>query len=366
MSELEKIIQATVAEHEMLPEESASVILMVSGGSDSVALARLLPALYPQHDYTILHVNHHLRGEESDADERFVVALAAELGLPCEVAHLDLSGSGNVEQAAREGRYAAARALLIRTSKQDAFQVGTPGSGRAMHAPTAMARIVTAHTCDDRIETFLMRVIKGGGAGSLASIPYVNAEIIRPLLDCTREQLQDWSSAANDKQLLWREDATNADTAYLRAFVRHEVIPQLKARNPRLEETLARSLDLLGEEDAFLAKQAAELTERYLVVDRIPPQPIATISTALFAHDPVLVRRVIRLACLEVMPSGARLTSEHIRHIANGGARVGFATDIPGDVTVRNVYDTLIVRQKTAGEQPNRGTSANRFSPQEQ
>ncbi|MDR2196701.1 MAG: tRNA lysidine(34) synthetase TilS [Coriobacteriales bacterium] len=350
--------------------EPTEVILMVSGGSDSVALAQLLPRLYPQHRYTVLHVNHQLRGACADEDERFVAALARRLGLSYELHSVDIAAraaaqtNGNLEDVGRKARYQAACELLDERC-------------RAAGCDPARGRIATAHTRDDRVETLFMRLIVGAGAGGLSSIPFVNGRVIRPLLDCARAELREallrealredvpQGDQAPCEHELWREDASNRDTRRLRAFVRHEVIPLLETRNSQLRATLARSLDVLAEEDAFLSRQAQELAERYLVIDRILPEPLATIDAKLFECDPVLVRRVIHRACSAVMPEGARLTSEHLRRIAREGARVGFATDIPGDVTVRAVCGTLIIRRKTANEQPIHGIRAARFSPQQ-
>jgi hypothetical protein len=80
--------------------------------------------------------------------------------------------------------------------------------------------------------------------------------------------------------------------------------------------------------------------------------PVITIDKALFDEEPALVRRVIRAACKRVMPATARITFEHIENIAENGRHIGFATDIPGDVTVRNVYGTLVIRRKTIAEKP--------------
>jgi tRNA(Ile)-lysidine synthase len=412
-------VRLTVETHRMLPEfarpAQMPVVLMVSGGSDSVALARLLPEMYPRCFYTILHINHQLRGEDADGDERFVSALAEELGLPCEVRRIDVAAlaavraNGNVEDVGRDVRYRAANEVLDELCRQTGL------------AP-AQGRIATAHTRDDRVETLFMRLVVGGGGSGLSSIPFVNERAIRPLLDCTRAELREelrkrssvsavlrrgvaCNALACDPTCpvspheLWREDASNKDTQRLRAFVRHEVIPLLETRNPDLLTTVARSLDVLADEDSYLQARVDELLEQNCAWHSTkapdpsdpsdpsdPPDPSAPsdpsdspappkssdfpavldqpnqpnpsaqselhLSTALFDENPVIVRRVVRAACKCVMPANARLTFAHIDNIAKNGRHIGFATDIPGDVTVRNVYGTLVIRQKTAAEKP--------------
>jgi tRNA(Ile)-lysidine synthase len=320
--------------------------------------------LYPGCAYTILHINHLLRAESADGDEHFVRALARELGVSCEVRRIDVATlaaaqtNGNVEEVGRAARYQAAEELLSELCRQAgcAFEQG---------------RIATAHTRDDRVETLLMRLVVGGGASGFSSIPFVNGRTVRPLLECTRSELRDWLRAGSGggsedgngrdpgAAALWREDETNQDTRHLRAFVRHEVIPLLKSRNPQLLATVARSLDVIADENAYIQRQADKLFTE--VCESPPPKNSAapgsapeglTLNTSFFDADPVLVRRVIREACRRVMPPTARVTFKHIENIATKGRHIGFATDIPGDVTVRNVYGTLIIRRKTAAEKP--------------
>ena len=283
-------------------------------------------------------------------------------------AHAAQTGD-NLEQAGRELRYGAARELLDELC------------GRYGCDP-ADGRIATAHTRDDRVETFFMRAIVGGGAGALSSIPYRNRRVVRPLLDCSREQLRKYllTSEQDSECPLWREDGTNWNTARLRAFVRHEVMPLARTRNPRLLETVARSLDTLACDDAFLARLANELTERLVTwgndgtsrddssisrgdgdsndssnnnnsssssSNNNGDDIVARIDAALFAEDQALVRRVIKAAYERVAAPGVRLTSAHIVRIAERGNRVGFVTVVPGDVMVANEYGTLVYRRKT-------------------
>lgn len=159
---------------------------MVSGGADSTALALMACtgeldiddgrgcARIARERLHVLHVNHHLRGEASDGDEAFVRDLCECLGLPLCVEHAhfaDLDGR-NLEAAARDVRYAAARRYVRELSQQS----GTPRTA---------ARILTAHTASDRAETFFMNAIKGSGAAGLSSIPRRRNIIVRPLMDRT-------------------------------------------------------------------------------------------------------------------------------------------------------------------------------------
>lgn len=188
-------------------QTAAPVVLMVSGGADSTAL--LLMACTSKLDIQdgrgvapiarerlhVLHVNHHLRGEASDGDEAFVRGLCAQYGawpLCVEHAYFD-DESGNIEAAAREVRYAAARRYV----RELCAQTG---------APRTAARICTAHTSSDRAETFLMNAIKGSGPAGLSSIPRRRNIVVRPLLDLTHDELVGYLQVHGQP---WREDESN-------------------------------------------------------------------------------------------------------------------------------------------------------------
>ena len=229
---------------------AAPVILMVSGGADSMALLHMAVtepldlgdgaglSRIAKERLHVLHVNHLLRGEDADADQHFVQATCDSLGIPCTVLRVDVAKlaqerDGNVEEIGRRVRYDAARELAQKLCAEQ-------GVSRQK------AKILTAHTADDRAETFMMNVMRGSGMSGLASIPRHRGLIYRPLLDYTHDQLKDWLKA---RDLDWHEDATNTDTHYLRAYMRHNVLPLLKARNPMLVQTVCKIADLMADED---------------------------------------------------------------------------------------------------------------------
>ncbi len=173
--------RAAIATHDLVAPDAA-VLLMVSGGSDSTALAYLGAALREAGDVgpvAMLHVNHQLRGEDADADERFVAALAEALDIPLFICSIDIAAEAersreNVEAVARRERYLAANEALRSMCQHE---------GR----PLSEACIFTAHTADDRIENFYMRSIVGTGPGGFRSMLYRNGPVVRPLLDLTRD-----------------------------------------------------------------------------------------------------------------------------------------------------------------------------------
>jgi tRNA(Ile)-lysidine synthase len=188
------------------------VAAAVSGGADSVALLCLLLELRVELGIvlSIAHVNHKLRGEESDEDERFVAKLARQHGLDLQVRQAPVGTAAGVEAAARELRYGFFRALAQK--------------GR-------ITKVATAHTLDDQAETVLLRIFRGTGVRGLAGIhpriifedqDQAFGEIVRPLLGFRRSSLQEF---LREQGQIWREDSSNRNLAFLRNRVRHRLLP---------------------------------------------------------------------------------------------------------------------------------------------
>ncbi len=336
MTGLADIARATAALRDMFPPGSP-VVAMVSGGADSVALLRLLAAgELGEVRLKVLHVDHGLRAEASEADAVFVEALCAELRVPVEVVRCDVGAYAaaeglNLEDAGRRVRYRLA------DERADAL------AAEAGEAPEA-ARIATAHTLDDRMETFVMRVLTGSGPGGLASIRHVRGRIVRPLLDARRADVVGYLRGMGQG---WREDESNADTSRFRAQVRAEVLPVLEGANPSLDAVLTRTFDVLSEEDALLdgmarafANEFAEASEHEV---RLHRARMATLSRAM-------ARRTVRVALADTFPEASRLEFEHVEGIVDGLADDRFARDLAGGLRAHCEYDRLIIaRREGAG-----------------
>lgn len=281
----------------------------------------------------VLHVNHHLRGEASDGDEAFVRALCEQYGLPLCVEHAffeQLDGQ-NLEAAARDVRYAAAR-RYVRTLSREA---GTPRTA---------ARIVTAHTASDRTETFFMNAVKGSGPAGLSSIPRRRNIIVRPLLDMTHAQLVQYLEVHGQS---WREDASNADITYLRNFVRHRVVPLVSERNPNVCGAVSAACDILGDEDAFLSQLAGQALrscvrkedEGVLVLD----------ARRLAAAEVVIARRMVRMA-VKRLDADARLEMRHVESVLTCVAQGAGSVTLPLGIDARVEFGTLSLRLPQARE----------------
>src|SRR5688572_6912501 len=208
------------------------VLVGVSGGADSTALLLALREL--GYMLTVAHLNHGLRGADSEADERFVKELSAQLDIPC-FTHSEAvaDAAGNVEVAGREARKTFFRTLVRR------------------HGFT---RVALAHNQQDRVETFLLHLMRGAGREGLVSMAAVAGETVRPLIETSREEIEAYLQGIGQG---WRTDLTNLDMSFARNRMRHEILPRLASLfNVRLVDTLSRTITLLEEEEQWMQETA--------------------------------------------------------------------------------------------------------------
>ena len=267
----------------------------VSGGADSVALLRFLAALRPQFgwDLVVCHIHHGLRGAEADRDECFVRALAEQLGLPCAVSRIDAAALAlrdhiSVEEAGRMARYA--------------FFAQTAGEG---------GRIATAHTLDDSIETVLMNLMRGPGLRGLCGIPRIRGNIVRPLLDCTRAEVEDYLGALGQP---YCTDSTNLTDDYTRNRIRHDILPRLCALNPNFPGAMARMLPRLAAQQALtdcLAAQSAQ--QLHAACGGLSRQGLSALP------EPVCDRLLLRLLEQNRLPVSAAAVERMTETLRTGG-----------------------------------------------
>jgi len=234
----DKILQHCRREQLFRPGEQ--VVCALSGGADSVALLHCLLALREDLQITVsaAHYNHCLRGEASDLDEAFVRRLCASLHVPLVVERGDVAAHAaehgqSVEEAARQLRYD--------------FLFRQPGV------------IAVAHHGDDQVETVLLNLLRGTGLKGLCAMSPRQERVVRPLLTVTRQEIRDYLT---ERELSWREDATNDGDDALRNRLRHHVLPLLQAENPNLAATVGRMTVLLQADEAWLSRQTEDLLTR--------------------------------------------------------------------------------------------------------
>jgi tRNA(Ile)-lysidine synthase len=234
------------------PEEwqEVTVLLAVSGGADSVAMLQAMTALKTAGEgrLVVAHVNHRLRGAESDADETLVAELCRRLEVACEVGSLPVNQSA----AGAEGIETRARRLRYAFLQQAAARLGA-------------RYVVTAHTADDQAETILHRIVRGTGVLGLGGIARARrlgpATLLRPLLGVRRAEL---AAYLDDLGQPYRQDSSNLDLRFTRNRIRHRLLPQLAAHfNANVVDALLRLGTLAGEAQAVIDRLVEDLLEQY-------------------------------------------------------------------------------------------------------
>jgi tRNA(Ile)-lysidine synthase len=281
------------------------VLVAVSGGADSSALAAALAALRDGGELSAVsaaHVDHGLR-PESALDAEAAERLCRALGLPFVSLRVKVP-PGNVQAQARQERYRALR-----------------GEARRSGA----TRIATGHTRSDQAETVLLRLLRGAGSRGLSGIPPRRGILVRPLIDRSRAEVLGFLA---DLGLSWREDPTNATPRYARNRVRHQLMPVLERLAPAAERSLARAADLLRADERALLARARRLASGSDVE-----------RDALSAEPEAVRRRVVRLLWARVARTPGELTQAHVEAVLSHlRRRRPWRVSLPGGAEARGRY----------------------------
>jgi tRNA(Ile)-lysidine synthase len=314
---LDRVVQ-TINRYSML-EEGDRVGVAVSGGADSVFLLHALLAVAPDRKITlsVLHVNHQLRGEESEADEQFVRDLAGQLNLSFSAMRGQV-GLGNLEQEARN-----IRRRLLEEAKTE----------------FGLTKVALGHTRTDQAETVFFRLLRGSGLCGLSAITPRRRSIIRPLLGISRPEIR---NALSESGLAWRDDSSNQNQRFVRNRLRLTTLPALaRAYNPNLEEALAGTAELSQVEEDYWAEQIQNLYNR--VATATSWGPVINVKLLTSRHL-AIKRRLIRHAILCAKGSLRSIDRPHVEEVLaiaesqHGHDRV----NIPGLDVIRS-FDHLLL-----------------------
>lgn len=234
-------IQQTVTE-ETLIQKGDRVLVALSGGADSVSLLKALYLLKEEFGLSLVaaHLHHGIRGKEANDDLALCETLCQDFNIPLVVEHKDIpalckqTGEGE-EECGRRVRYE--------------FFASIPN----------VDKIATAHTANDNAETLLLHLSRGAGLQGLRGILPKRGKVIRPLIDCTREQVE---AFCKEQNLPFAQDSTNKDTHYRRNFIRHRVLPSLKQINPTLIESINRTAKANQKDFDYLCFVGEQLLQR--------------------------------------------------------------------------------------------------------
>ena len=271
---MRKKVRNTLLQFQMLPK-GARLVVGLSGGVDSVALLHVLHCLQKEFAWqiTAVHIHHGLRGAAADADAHFAEEFSAALQIPCVVKRYDVRAEARLR---RLGEEETGRLLRYAAFRQVAGEGGY---------------IAVAHHQKDQAETVLMRLCRGTGGKGLVGMAPIRENICRPLLFCTREEIEDY---CRKNGLSWREDATNQEETYTRNKLRLRVLPLLEEINPQAEAHIAGTAALLAVEEDFLEQQADGFWQQ----TRLPSLPgeVCLCAEGLNGLHPAMRRRVLRKA----------------------------------------------------------------------
>ena len=317
-------IRKTMDRHHMIGNGDC-VLVALSGGADSVCLLSALCKMREILNIKVAaaHLNHMIRGREADSDEAYAAELCTRLGVPFYAERV------NVPKLAKER--GISEELAGRYARYDFFEKICKTNG--------YDKVATAHNKNDRAETVLMRVLRGTGIDGLCSIKYTRDNIIRPLLDVERADIEGYCT---ENTLDFCTDSTNSSSEYTRNKIRNELLPMLeKSFNPSVIESLCTLADNSVEDSEFLNGYASRLYER--INSPMPKRKptVLDIKSLKMVGDSIQTR-LLRIAIEEVMGSDYKAERAHIEAIRGLlDKETGASTNLPKNLIVSVKYGWL-------------------------
>ena len=289
-------VKETIKKYNLI-QDGDNLVLGVSGGPDSLAMLYVLAELKNEEinfDFSVAHVNHLIR-EEAKQDEEFVKETCKNLGIKFfsksidvkQIAHNKKMG---VEEAGRASRYEFFDEIAKKTNAN---------------------KIAIAHNSKDKAETIIMNLLRGTGISGLKGIePIKNEKYIRPLIECSREEIENY---CKEKNLQPRIDKTNFDNTYTRNKIRNIVIPYVEREfNPNIVETLNRLSELVREEDIYINKQVEKVYSE--IVQQEKPHIILDLKK-VNSQETVIKSRVLLYTITKVLGNCQGISKIHIEDI---------------------------------------------------
>jgi len=316
----------TIKKYEMiLPDEK--IVLAVSGGPDSTALLYFMCNVQDELRCSlhIAHLNHNLRGAESDADAEFVKEHARKLNLPISMESINvkdiITSKESLESGARRIRYEFYERVM--------YEVGAK-------------KVAQGHTADDQAETVIMRFLRGSGTKGLGGIPPIRDGIyIRPLIETTRAEVEEYLQSLN---ITPRWDSSNLSTEYERNKIRHELIPIIERNySPNVKRILQQTADILRTEDDVLTELTQKVMDRCVLHQDL--QSITISIPELKKNHLALQRRILRLSIEKLLGALNRYDFDHLVALMNliDNNTTGSIISLPRGIIAEKTYDKIII-----------------------
>lgn len=319
--------------HNNMIGQGDRILAAVSGGADSMCLLEVLRELRDRTglQLRVLHVHHGLR-ESAEDDLLYVQKYCAEAGVPFEAVRVDAAGYAaesrmSVEEAARHLRYKALEEAAQAWDRE--YRRDARGSA---------CRIAVAHHLEDQAETVLFNLVRGSRLRGLQGMLPVNGRIIRPLLTCSRAQIEEYLTR---RGILWREDETNRDTRYARNLLRLQVMPLLEEINKEAGAHIARAAEEAAQAESFLREE----TERAAARCCRETEAGLVLSAGALLREPALIgRRVVYEAIASAAGRKKDLQDTHVQSVLGLARKSGSGrVDVYSGVRVVKSYDDLLV-----------------------
>jgi tRNA(Ile)-lysidine synthase len=335
----QRVLRFIKEEH--LTSGRQKLLVAVSGGPDSVCLLNILVKLQRELDINlhVAHLNHQLRGGESEADAGYVAELACRLDIPATIERRDVKAyqarhHASLEEAARIVRYKflSEVAQLVKAE-----------------------RVAVGHTLDDNVETILMHLVRGSGTGGLRGLQPLSQwqssdtslTVIRPLLELTRQETADY---CRQHQLAPRLDVSNLSLSPLRNRIRHQLLPQLQRYNPQVAEALLRMASIANDDLAFIDKEVAQL---WCEVAQKQGNTVVLDKKSFVDLPSALKRHLLRTSIEELLGNLKDIEARHIEAIMDALDKpAGKRISLPEGLTFTIEYDRYVLGSDSAALSP--------------
>jgi len=323
-------IRQTIEKYKLL-DKGDRVVVALSGGPDSTALLVILTQIVEEIGFNLIaaHINHGLRAEESDEDEKYSRELSEKMGVDFVSHKIDKIGvkkGVSPEDYYRRQRYS----LLNKVAQEQRAQ-----------------KIALGHNLQDQAETVLLNLLRGSGLEGLKGIlPMRDGKFVRPLIEVSRREIISFLNVAG---IQYRQDSSNESKQYLRNRIRGELIPYIKERfNPKIEENLAQTAEILRTEDEFIRQYVLEAMNSPSIQRQ---KKLISINIPYVNKLPQAIRlRFFKVLLESLNPKKNGFSFTHIKSLENLAQRKGSGKRIslPVDIAARREYDNLILERKKA------------------